>query len=287
MKAGRRGAGWPAVAHLPTVDVLALRHPLQWDGGDGGTMAKKDAASKRLAQEIAFAELVKKVPPLFTEEDLKKVPPRFTPEELPPPAPEELPPPAPEELPALLRLGVSWSLLLGSYGKDAVERSILDAFQAFGLDHRSLSDWRALVSHLAHVLFPTPRPSGAPRKWTDERLCKLLADVAAYKRKNPEASDVAICIWLKKKWPKHSPERLRRVLQDARNPARNDLLARTAYGLLTQQMLREAAAAPCGVTEDAPWSWTGVDEKTNVVLSRAMRAAVWKAIEEADKLWGD
>src|SRR5262244_1101708 len=33
-----------------TVDVLALRHPLQWDGGDGGTMAKKDAASKRLAE---------------------------------------------------------------------------------------------------------------------------------------------------------------------------------------------------------------------------------------------
>jgi hypothetical protein len=51
-------------------------------------------------------------------------------------------------------------------------------------------------------------------------------------------------------------------------------------------MLREAAAVPCGVTEDAPWSWTGADEKTNVVLSRAMQAAVRKAIEEADKLWG-
>jgi hypothetical protein len=35
--------------------VLALRYPLQWDGGDGGTMAKKDAASKRLAEEIARA----------------------------------------------------------------------------------------------------------------------------------------------------------------------------------------------------------------------------------------
>jgi hypothetical protein len=30
--------------------VLALRHPLQWDGGDGGTMAKKDTASKRQAE---------------------------------------------------------------------------------------------------------------------------------------------------------------------------------------------------------------------------------------------
>src|SRR5262245_5417153 len=33
--------------------MLALRHPLQWDGGDGGTMANDDAASKRSAEEIA------------------------------------------------------------------------------------------------------------------------------------------------------------------------------------------------------------------------------------------
>ena len=81
--------------------------------------------------------------------------------------------------------------------------------------------------------------------------------------------------------PNDNPARLRRVLQDARNPARNDLLARTAYGLLTQQMLREAAAS-CGVTEDA--SWTEAVEKN--VLFKAMQAAVRKAIEEADKLWG-
>src|SRR5262249_60801537 len=43
-----------------TVDVLALRHSLQWDGGDGGTMAKKDAVSKRLALEIAVAKRIKK-----------------------------------------------------------------------------------------------------------------------------------------------------------------------------------------------------------------------------------
>src|SRR6266699_3443537 len=44
--------------------------PLQWDGGDGGTMAKKDAASKRLAEEIALAERIKKA----REETPKKVP---------------------------------------------------------------------------------------------------------------------------------------------------------------------------------------------------------------------
>ena len=31
--------------------------PLQWDGGDGGTMAKKDAASKRLAEETIRASV--------------------------------------------------------------------------------------------------------------------------------------------------------------------------------------------------------------------------------------
>jgi hypothetical protein len=182
-------------------------------------MAKKDAASKRLAKEIALAELLKKVPPLFPLEEL--------------PAP-----PVPEELPALLWLGDPWPASLGSYGRlgdppaplgsygrGASERPILDAFKAFGLDHRSLSDWRALVFHLAHALFPTPRPLGAPREWTDERLCQLLADVATYKRKKPEASDVAICNWLSKKWSK-TPETLRRILQNARNPKHNTELAR-------------------------------------------------------------
>ena len=229
-------------------------------------MAKKDAVSKRLAEEIAFAELVKRTPPLFP--------------------PEELPaPPAPEELPALLQLGDPWTgpaseRPLG-FGTDASERPIRDAFKAFGLDHRNLSDWRALVFHLAHVLFPTPRPPGAPREWTDERLCRLLADVATCKRRNPKASDAAICRWLSKKWST-KPETLRRVLQDARNPARNGKLAKTADDLVTQQILRAAAAA-CGVlTKDAPW--TEADEKN--VLSKATQAAVEKAIEEADKLWG-
>ena len=73
-------------------------------------MAKKDAASKRLAEEIALAELLKKVPPLFTLEEL--------------PAP-----PAPEELPALLQLGVPG---LGSYARDIAQKPILDAFKEIG-----------------------------------------------------------------------------------------------------------------------------------------------------------
>jgi len=248
--------------------VLALRHSLQWDGGDGGTMAKKDAVSKRLALEIAVAKRIKK----WREETPKKVP-------------EET-----QERPA--GLGSAFALPGGSQPdgtsrlvpeylqlhESAIwDRPILKAFKAFDLDPCYLSEWRQLLGHLAYVLFPEP---GAPRKWTDERLCKLLADVAPYKRKKPEPSDGAICNLLSKKWSK-DPATLRRVLQDARNPERNDLLARTAYGLLTQQMLREAAAA-CGVTEDV--SWTEAVEKN--VLSKAMQAAVQKAIGEADTLWG-
>ena len=169
-------------------------------------MAKKNAASKRLEKQIALAKLLKKTPPLFTPEDLGGLP-------------------SPEELPALLRLDEDPPpALLRLDEKDQWDRPILDAFKAFGLDHRSLSDWHALVSHLARVLFPPPRPPGAPKEWTDERLCRLLADVAAEKRKNPKATDTAICKWLAKKWSK-KPVRLRRVLQDARNPQLNNELA--------------------------------------------------------------
>jgi hypothetical protein len=113
----------------------------------------------------------------------------------------------------------------------AWDRPILGAFKAFDLDPRYLSHWRQLLGHLAYVLFPNRR-AGPQRIWTDERLCRLLADVAAYKRKNPKAPDTAICNWLKSKWPKDSPARLRRVLQDARNPALNGELARVAYDLV-------------------------------------------------------
>jgi hypothetical protein len=227
-------------------------------------MAKKDAASKRLAEEIAFAELIKKVPPLFTLEELPAAP-------------------APEELPALLQLADPWPASgdpgepapLGSYSRGVSERPILDAFKAFGLDHRNLSDWRALVSHLARVLFPTPRPPGAPRKWTDERLCRLLAEVAAAKRKHPNASDTVVCEWLEKRDRSVSAKRLRRVLQDARNPARNRLLVETALALMTRQ-IPEAARA---MTKDE--SWTEADEK------KLRSRVIWWVIQNADEFWGD
>src|SRR5262249_33563636 len=40
MKARRRGAGWPAVAHLPPSMCLLRATPSQWDGGGGGHHAE-------------------------------------------------------------------------------------------------------------------------------------------------------------------------------------------------------------------------------------------------------
>jgi hypothetical protein len=258
-----------------TVDVLAPRPPFNGTVVTVVIMPRKDGASQRLASEIALAKSIKAL--------------------------EETPKEALEETPTLTDADLATKplgCLLGGTSREPQlneyppyplcphsdlylqldenapwDRPILDAFKAFELDPRYLSHWRKLLGHLSYVLFPGRRP-GAPRRWTDERLCRLLANVAAYKRKNPEASDTAICKWLKKKWPDDTPGRLRRVLQDARKPARNDLLARMAYDLMTPQMLREA------FTKDA--SLTEVDD----LLFAAFPAALRKAIEEADKLWG-
>ena len=201
-------------------------------------MAKKDAASKRLAEEIAFAKRINdriKDPPSLSLLDLAN--------------PDEK-----EKLAASLWLDEKDPLLVAP---------ILNAFKAFGLDHRSVGDWYRLATHLARVLFARRRP-GPSKKWTAERLCLLLADVAAYKRKHPKASDSAICGWLKKSYARVTVEAVRRALQDARNPKRNSELAQIA-----DLVAREATG-----------NWTTALEETATV-----KAVSW-VIENADKLWG-
>jgi hypothetical protein len=118
------------------------------------------------------------------------------------------------------------------------------------------------VARLARVLFPIRRPRG--KKWTAERLFLLLAQVASYKRKHPDASDPAICRWLQTKSYKDETEgALRRALHDARNPKRNselarlaDLVARSATGNRTSAL--EEAATVKGVSwviENADVLW--------------------------------
>jgi hypothetical protein len=171
-------------------------------GGDGGApMAKKDdAVSKRLAEEIALAKRI--------TDGIKNNPPH-----------------------GLLDLAtadqrdeLAASLWLNE--KDPFFGPVSRAFKAFGLDRRNSSDWCTLATHLARVLFAGRRPKR--KKWTAERLFLLLAQVASYKRKRPEASDTAICTWLKKSYAGETLEALRSALRDARNPKRNSKLAQLA-----------------------------------------------------------
>src|SRR5262249_31061727 len=148
--------------------------------------------------------------------------------------------------------------------KDPFVGPILDAFKAFGLDHRSNDDWYRLATHLARVLFQKSRP-GPLREWTEERLFQLLADVAAYKRKRPKAFDTDICRQLhRKSYPDASSEALRRALQDARNPKRNSELA---------QMAELVARTATG-------NWTSAPDEAATV-----KWVNW-VIENADALWG-
>jgi hypothetical protein len=195
-------------------------------------MAKKDAVSKRLAEEIALAKRIKeaiKGPPPLSLLDLA------TPDEK-------------EELAASLRLNEK-------------DDPIRNAFKTFGLDHRSIDDGYNLLFHLARVLFPRGRP-GPRKKWTAARLCQLLADVAAYKRKHPKAPDPEICGWLhRSSYRGESSEALRRALQDARNPKHNGGLASMAELVAIR----------------ATGNWT-IDEA-------ATATAVGWVIENADTVW--
>jgi hypothetical protein len=171
-------------------------------------MAKKDdAVSKRLAEEIALAKRI--------TDGIKNNPPH-----------------------RLLDLATADHELAASLWlneKDPFFGPVSRAFKAFGLDHRNHRDWYRLVACLARVLFPVRRPGGPRKKWTAERLFLLLAQVASYKRSTrpkasdtPKVSDTAICTWLRKSYADETLEALRRALHDARNPKRNNELARLA-----------------------------------------------------------
>jgi hypothetical protein len=180
-------------------------------------MAKKDGSSRRLAFEIAVVQRVKE---LCEEEGLDGPLGDF--------GLSNLGLPDIGIHPETLVLGnMSWWIEYEPWAKPT-----LDAFKALDLDHRRISGWCLLLMHLARVLFPNERRSGRPREWTYDRLCGVLADVAAYKRNHPEASDTVICKWLARHYSV-SASRLRRVLHDARRAVRSEADKVTSIGRKT------------------------------------------------------
>jgi hypothetical protein len=203
-------------------------------------MAKKDdAVSKRLAEEIVRAKYI---------QDRIKNPPSLSLLDLATPDQKE-------------EFASRWS----DEKDPLIGGPLIRAFKTFGLDHRNNGDWYSLALHLARILFPIRRPRG--KKWTAERLFLLLAEVAAYKRKHPKASDTAICGWLLQRrrsyYADETVDALRSALRDARNPKRNSELA-----WLADLMARSATK-----------------NRTRAVDEAATVKAVSQVIENADVFW--
>jgi len=114
--------------------------------------------------------------------------------------------------------------------------SLSAAFDAFGLDPTEPSHRDFLLALLATVHFNGSRGRGQPRKWDEDVLCQLLADLATIKQKHPDKKENELCEKLKQDAPfkhrygQYSAKTIRRKLQDARNPEHNDALRYLLYG---------------------------------------------------------
>jgi hypothetical protein len=108
-----------------------------------------------------------------------------------------------------------------------LDKPLLAAFAAAGLDHRNPLDWKRLIREFAIAHFLLGRRSGAPPKWDGGRYCRLLAQVHDLKLKNPRLKDKPACgILCRQPEYRHlSVERLRKALREGRNPDFNDILS--------------------------------------------------------------
>jgi hypothetical protein len=104
------------------------------------------------------------------------------------------------------------------------------AFKVARLDPTDPLHWYQLLFLFSWAYFSGHRRRGAPTKWEAPRLCKLINDFEAKKLKNPGLSDEDVFKYLgktsdyrTKKGPL-SPSRIRKLLKEARDPKRNDLL---------------------------------------------------------------
>lgn len=114
--------------------------------------------------------------------------------------------------------------------------SLLRAFAAFGLDPKKPSAWVELLAELSNACFPdVGRPGRRQKKnkkWSADNLCQLLEDYNTLKVRHPRSRDVAICELIRKdkkigaryRNANQSAETLRRNLQYARDPEKNEYL---------------------------------------------------------------
>jgi len=114
-------------------------------------------------------------------------------------------------------------------------RLVRDYFRAMGLDPLQPEHWFALLKAFIDQSRNRARV-GAPQKWTASKLLRLSADFARVQHDNPQKSDSDICRLLARRglYAKQSWQSLRRRLYDAKNPERNEFLARLLDSLMAQ-----------------------------------------------------
>jgi hypothetical protein len=111
-----------------------------------------------------------------------------------------------------------------------IEGSLADAFNAAKLDPTDPMQWVSLIYFFSWAHFGDRQGRGAPKKWDSARLCKLIKDFNEKKRSNAALSDENVfkilgkrAEYQSKKGPL-SPSRLRKLLKEAHDPKRNELL---------------------------------------------------------------
>src|SRR5262245_47618952 len=113
---------------------------------------------------------------------------------------------------------------------DAKHNHLAPPSTPFGLDPTKPSHRDLLLALLASVHFDGSRGRGQPRKWDEDKLCQLLADIATIKQNHPDKKESELCGKLKEVAPfkdcyrQYSAGTIRKKLQDARNPKHNDAL---------------------------------------------------------------
>jgi hypothetical protein len=59
------------------------------------------------------------------------------------------------------------------------------AFEDFGLDPKNPFDWRKLIIYFAAAHYAS-KGRGAPRKWTEDRMCQFLSDFLRTRERYPK-----------------------------------------------------------------------------------------------------